>query len=707
MNKKISISNGIRVLIALSIIIALANCQKEMDRYYNEGPSDVGPPIVTYLEQDADFSKFSALIKKVGMYSLLQKGAVYTMLAPTNNAIDQYNQSNPDKTTELMDSVELTAFINHHVLFGIHYQYDFNKQYLRNNNIKFPTRWYDSKFHQYKSIAVYPPNFFGGLGEIDYTNDYETIYQTTSAKAENTFNVENALVLSNKMDIDCSNGVVHGIDKVIEPQLNIEKFLTTNPNYSIYSGFIDRFDTLVYDPDNSRIVDGVEEKAYTKEYWYTATNGNRVKFDFSYGNESNDLSLFAAEDKVINDFFGPYLPNFENDYNKIPSYIIVELLKHNVARLGDYKSRLFPAGMLGGIRMSNSKTVLNINDYIDDKALPLSNGFIYPVKKILNPPLLSRITGRFLLDPQFESMRYLLEETNRMNTLAYSEYSSDEYMFGERVRLPKSWTIIAPASQVFVDSITPGIEQWYPSQLSRLSDYLIIPDTVYVTNPGDAVFDKGVHTKPFNSGYYKTYSRTYMRKVGNTLYSSLYPDSTANIIDEIYGSNGVIYVVDDMLFNVASNYSVFSVLVNNGGTISKVFMELTNGSHSELINELRYYSRDYTLFMPTDDAINAYDKIAANNDEFKAWDEMTTEDRDYFIRNHIVRKRFIVEAYKNMVQYTSVGEKIELFTKNGQLRIKGEAAIPDAGFSSINIQAANGVVNLIDHVLLPDFSKNN
>ena len=53
--------------------------------------------------------------------------------------------------------------------------------------------------------------------------------------------------------------------------------------------------------------------------------------------------------------------------------------------------------------------------------------------------------------------------------------------------------------------------------------------------------------------------------------------------------------------------------------------------------------------------------------------------------------------------YSIVGEQIEIFKQNGQLRIKGKNAItPEASFALTNIQGSNGVLNFIDQVILPE-----
>jgi uncharacterized surface protein with fasciclin (FAS1) repeats len=239
-------------------------------------------------------------------------------------------------------------------------------------------------------------------------------------------------------------------------------------------------------------------------------------------------------------------------------------------------------------------------------------------------------------------------------------------------------------------------------ELRDMMEYLTLKDTIYLDASVDEDFDQGVFTDNFDDGYYQTYFGTFMRKRGNTLYSSIYPDSTAQIIDKVVGSNGVIYIVDDMLYNFRKSYTLHKQMNNYRSEISIFSDALNSGLYPDIKDEINDRDSDLSLFIPSDRAIEAYNEIAKGDTELKVWDDMTVDERAALIRNHIIRKRFMTEQ-RDRNLYSALGSQITFFTDRGQLRIKGEnSKIPAAGYRVINAQASNGVLNVIDQILLPE-----
>lgn len=698
-----------RLLLLISPLLLLNTaCKSEFDNYYFEQKEKgLTISINGLMHGDSDFSQFAALIDKTNMSRLLESGAVYTLFAPTNDAIDAYNNANPGKTTNDMDSAALTDFVNYHIVFGMYYQYDFNKRFKKGLGNSYPTRMYDKKTFQYKDVSVFPPSFFGVSYQKNYSSDYQKLYQTSYNPADSTFNVEGASVIKQKMNMGCTNGVVHGINKVMVPKPNILETLKSDPRFSLYYDFLMRFDTLIYDPEHSTVVNGVEQKAYKMAFWYN-DKGVQTDLGFDFLNEKVDFTLFAATNDVLNSFFGTYLSNYGGSFNNIPNDIVVDLLKYNLAKTSQYLSRLYLKDMEAGIRMTDSKIVLQPEKYLSENPIATSNGLIYPTKILLTPPRLSSITGQLLLDPQFASMKYLLETTGYMNTLSNSDYASNEFLLGERIRYPKSWTIIAPSETAFSDSLRSGnlpatIEMLTLGVLTDYAKLLIIPDTVFLSDVQDAVWDKGVFVKPFKDGYYKTLGGGFMRKLGNTLYSTLSNGNTANIIATVKGANGVIYIVDNILNPVPANLTIFAQMLNYISTSSTVINEITNGQHSSMVNELRSSAGNMTFFIPTDQAIESYNVIAQNNPQLKlkTWGSMTSMERERIMLNHIIRKSMMIESPTSV--YSKIGNRLDISIKNGEFRIKGQNAnVPEAKFSTTNLQGSNGVLHFIDQILLPE-----
>jgi len=454
-------------------------------------------------------------------------------------------------------------------------------------------------------------------------------------------------------------------------------------------------------------VNGVEQKAYKMAFWYT-DKGVKSDLGFDFLNEKLDFTLFAATNDVLNSFFGPYLSNYGGSFNNIPNDIVVDLLKYNLAKTSQYANRLYLKDMEAGIRMTDSKILLQPEKYLSQNPVATSNGLIYTTKALLTPPRLSSITGQLLLDSKFEKMKYLLETTGYMNTLSSSDYASNDFLLGERIRYPKSWTIIVPSETAFSDSLRIGnlpvtIEMLTTSALMDYAKLLIIPDTVFLSDVQDAVWDKGVFVKPFNDGYYKTLGGGFMRKLGNTLYSTLNNGNTANIVSTVKGANGVIYIVDNILNPVPANLTVFAQMLNYISTSSTVINEITNGQHSSMVNDLRSSSANITFFIPTNQAIESYNIIAQNNPQLKLkiWSSMTAMEKERILMNHIIRKSMMIEGQTSF--YSKIGNRLDLSIKNGEFRIKGQNAIvPEAKFLTINLQGSNGVISFIDQLLLPE-----
>ncbi len=680
-------------------MVVLFSCEED----YYEKKSVYGyenlSSIIDTLRSDADFSKFVELLEKSNVDDLLIRGTVYSVFAPTNAAIDAYNQNHPEKSTEVLDSVGIKNFVEYHIIFGIYYNYDFNKQYQNKSENRYQSRLFNKKFNRYKYLSVFPKSYFGGAGKTNYSSEYQAIYHREYEASDSLFFVESAKVIRNKMDISCSNGVVHGIDAAIEPKLNAFEYLESNPDFSTYFSFIDRYDTLIPVSFEGELTH------YNQEYWYKDENNIHQQItDLPFNEEQFDVTLFVPTNEVLNDFFEPYLVSFGGDIKNLPDDLVTGLLKYNFANVNRHKKRLYEEDMKGGISMADYRTVSDPIDFLSKAPIVTSNGFIYPVNKLLAQPRLSSITGKILLDPQFAAYRYMMEESGYINIISNSYYVSNDYLFGEKVSYPESWTLIAPAQVVFEDSIAKSVYDMNTLSLRDAAPFFIIPNTILLTDEAmDNKFDKGTRVDQFKDGYYSTYRGAFMRKQGNTLYSSLFPDSVAQIIDYQVGSNGIVYIVDDYLWGTIPSFTVYAQLTRHKSTVQTYYGELTNGLHSELLQEeLLQWQRDFTLFIPTDEAMKAYDVRAANDDNLKTWAEMNTVERDYFLRSHIVRKRMMITNPNNEIFYSSVGKKLTLFKDRGQIRIKGtHADQAAASFKILNEQGSNGVVNIIDQVLLP------
>lgn len=206
----------------LSLIIGLAavsctDAHKIGDAFYGEDePSITGyMELATDLEQDTAFGKFLKIAEVANLNSTLRgfnpKGTNYTLLLPTNKAVDNFIATNPDYSSfkQLTDSVDFCRSIcRYHVIMSKIERKDFG---------------------------------FGALGDSTASGDFLTVgFESVNG------GVNNAIVINNtaeviRFDEETSNGVIHIVDAVLEPNVYTSyQWLTIRPDLSIFTEALEK-----------------------------------------------------------------------------------------------------------------------------------------------------------------------------------------------------------------------------------------------------------------------------------------------------------------------------------------------------------------------------------------------------------------------------------------------------------------------------------
>ena len=104
---------------------------------------------------------------------------------------------------------------------------------------------------------------------------------------------------------------------------------------------------------------------------------------------------------------------------------------------------------------------------------------------------------------------------------------------------------------------------------------------------------------------------------------------------------------------------------------------------------------NYTVFAPTNDAMNEFGAVPANYEETEAKD---------FVERHLILNRKIFTDGQTTGAYTS--EQGLSYTLSGawdsfrlDTQYRSASVVPDGDHAMSNIQASNGVVHCIDNVL--------
>jgi transforming growth factor-beta-induced protein len=157
------------------------------------------------------------------------------------------------------------------------------------------------------------------------------------------------------------------------------------------------------------------------------------------------------------------------------------------------------------------------------------------------------------------------------------------------------------------------------------------------------------------------------------------------IITDIMADNGVIHVIDTVLLPPESVGTIVDIAVEDGRFTTLVAALQA----AELVDALSGEGR-FTVFAPTDDAFN---KLPAGTIEALLEDIPTLTD---ILLYHVVEGRVLAEDVVLLEEAeTLLGEKVTIRVEDGKVFINDSEVI------ITNIFADNGVIHVIDTVLLP------
>ncbi len=267
------------------------------------------------LSDDADFSTVSELIDTAGLSPLLSETGPYTMFAPTNEAFEA--MADAERTVLLEDGAKLEAVLRYHVVVG---------QELAADDLS---------------------------GEIP-TLEGQSVVATGSG---GSLKINEALVT--KPDIEASNGVIHGIDKVlIPPGLD----LTAPPSDDI-------MELLAADPDYSTLTSLLTSTGLSS----TLTT-------------AGPFTLFAPDNDAFDAVPDEQLATLQTDETLLRS-----VLNYHVVA-GDYPSSSLETGQLDSVEGSPLDIVVNGAAVTVDGANVVaadrlaSNGVVHGIDQVLVPP---------------------------------------------------------------------------------------------------------------------------------------------------------------------------------------------------------------------------------------------------------------------------------------------------------------------------------
>ena len=417
-------------LLILPVLFLLANCssKEEFDKYYAR-PDYLEPPIYQQLEAQGNFNILTALIEKAGYKDILSKAGYWTMLAPNDDAFNTFFQEQGIANVASVDSVLASKIVRYALIYNAFRterlsDYQSRTGWEEDNAFRRRTAYYDGFLtktvngnqivvagsnrnnapnadyyipgdNNNKYISYFVDEYMNAFGLGAY--DYNFFYPNTTYTG---FNIMGGQTV--KADIVAENGIIHEVNKVTLPPINLDQKLEESPNYSLFRSLLEtNLVQYVFDQDATttyqnftRKTDKVYVKVYDPGLSFSPNNENYIKESDNDG-QNDAYTIFAPENTVLQKFIDDILLKNYPSLDKLPKYVFEDFFNAHMV-----KNAVWPSLVAGYSNALDEDIRFNMNSNITE-AKVLSNGFFYGTNKIQESNLFYTVYTSAYLDPKF------------------------------------------------------------------------------------------------------------------------------------------------------------------------------------------------------------------------------------------------------------------------------------------------------------------
>lgn len=440
--------------VLILLLLAFASCNKDKEAYFAD-PNWLEKPLYEVLRNEGHFNSYLACIDRTLYAKQLNEGGFFTLMAPNDDAFDEYLKANNYATINDIPQVEVNKIVAYSILQSywlsenlgdlftgtvgnrydvgdglkkqsyyyatIYQDPDFNNAWVIDQNTQSTT--FSQNTFNYKYFPVFMQSYFGktNLNAADYNNFFP---QAQYIGGETTptgiiGNVANGKIV--KPNIKARNGVLHEVSVVSIPMENMDKVLR-GAEYASFKQLIDHKDlsgaylyknytediSLTEKYKQLRPNDGID-KVYVKNY---NTSGLQP-LSFSpaleaiyNGSASTTLSdgytLFVPANGALNDYIQKRLLKHFSSLDELPVQAITTLINTHMANTmiwpSDLKSSQVSTGEFTNGVGASGKT---FNEFGVLSSKLTSNGFVYSIDHVIKSKLFETVYTEIFLNPKY------------------------------------------------------------------------------------------------------------------------------------------------------------------------------------------------------------------------------------------------------------------------------------------------------------------
>ncbi|MEM7485427.1 MAG: fasciclin domain-containing protein [Bacteroidota bacterium] len=657
---------GYLFLVVLTVF-AFSSCDKEDDGTTDKETEAQSTIVQTAQNTDALSSLVAALTKadeneNSDLVGTLNGEGTFTVFAPTNEAFTQlFKDLDGFDSLEDFDTPEkrgiLATILQYHVVTGV----AATAESLDNEQMI--------------------PTVQGEDVTIRLQDDTVFVQDATTMDAE--------VIIE---DVTASNGIVHVIDKVLLPQAIIDAL-----NEEETSTLVD----IVVATDALSLL----EEAVIKAGLVNTLNGE------------GPFTVFAPTD----DAFVALLGILGDDYNSLADFDTEEeiALLRNILLYHVIPAKVLEADLAPGdvptafdgnsISVIASDDTFVIGDASDVNAnitgtdIMASNGVAHTIDKVLLP----QAALDFVASLQLKTIVEIAVETDDLSLLVEALQTANAGLV-ETLSGDGPFTVFAPTNQAFKDLL-----DFLGDDFKTLADFdtqdekdLLVTVLTYHVVAGNAAFSNMLN----NGDEIETFQGEDVGiniKNGTIHIEDATDDNATVVLEDVEASNGVVHVINkvlvpqaalDILFPPTPNIVELAQSVDDLSLLVDALIQADAGLVDALSGD-----GPFTVFAPTNKAFKELlDALGNNYNSLEDFD--TTEEKALLAQlllYHVVAGQAIPSsAITGHVELTTEqGEKIEAVAGH-PIKIRDKTHVP-AKVTAADNEASNGIVHIIDKVLLP------
>ncbi|AXP81445.1 Fasciclin domain protein [Mariniflexile rhizosphaerae] len=728
------------------LIFFLANCsKKEVDEYYAR-PDDLEPPIYQQLEAAGNFQNLIKLIEVAGYKDILGKAGYWTMMAPNDAAFENYFQEQGIADVSGIDSLTASKIVKYALIYNAFRterlsDYQSNIGWEEDMAFRRRTAYYDG--FQNKVVDGTPMvvvgsnrnNVEGGDPYIsgDNNNKYITYFAeeymnaATLGSYDYNFFFPNSTytgfnVLSSEVvqaDIVAENGIIHEVNKVSLPPLNLDQKLEESPNYSLFYQLLeDNLVNYVFDQEATttyqnytRKSDEVYVKVYDPALSFSPNNENFLKATDNDG-QSDAYTLIVPENTALQVFVDEVLLKNYSALDKLPKYVFEDFFNAHMVQ-----AAVWPSKVAGYSNALDEDIRIDMDTDVIEAEL-LSNGFFYGTNKIQESNLFYSVYTSAYLDPAFTLATRLFNDGSGYREIAsniYSNYTlflpSDEILMnlGFDYDINRSeWVYVSPETG---NEVRGSLAR---ARIARVLYNGIVPTPNMELNDlsGSGIIRSGDFDLP---GEYIKWDNNQVFAAGNEVL-----DNRVNILGYEDQRNGRTYYIDNILeFSEEFQGVDLAALAAETGSQYAYFYEFlkSSGLYDEASGAIDgiELGTPYTFVIPSNDAIRqaVMDGVlpgdaVTGEPNFVPANDIAREGISNFVKYHFIATRTasddgLINGLTETLLKTEFGEKTYVNIVSGP----GDLNFVDAGNRIANYiplesnhLADRTLIHLVDNYLL-------